>query len=341
MKHIRIASRASKLALIQSNEVRTLLRQIRPDIECSFVNISTRGDHDKADFLYSSAIRMADKSGSMGFFTTEVEKALLDGRADLAVHSFKDLPTALTEGLIVAAVPKRESPADALVATEEIDSINGELVESIDDLPAGATVGTSSLRRIAQLRRLRDDIECVPMRGNVETRVRKVMQGQVSAIVVACAGLNRLGLDDKISFCFDPKKFIPAPAQGALAVQVRSDDKELAELVSQIDNKNSRIAVEAERLVLQAMHGGCSIPLGVYSEIQADTINGELASTERSRRVESITIDAIICDVEGKNCVRRSIEAPIDEAKSAADKLAKEILSSGGQNILKSLNRNI
>jgi hydroxymethylbilane synthase len=317
MKHIRIASRASKLALIQSEEVIKLLQQIRPDIECSIVKVSTKGDSDKTDFLY--------KAGSMGFFTTEVEKVILDGRADLAVHSFKDLPTAQTSGLLIAAVPKRESVADALVATEKIDSINGELVESIDDLPAGVAIGTSSLRRIAQLRRLRDDIKCVPMRGNVETRVRKVMQGEVIAIVVACAGLNRLGLADKISFCFDPKKFIPAPAQGALAVQVRAEDNELAELVSQIDDKNSRIAVETERRVLQAMHGGCSIPLGVYSEVQGDTI----------------TIDAIICDVEGKNCVRRSIEAPIDKAQTAADKLAKELLSSGGLNILKSLNRNI
>jgi hydroxymethylbilane synthase len=324
MKHIRLASRASRLAVIQSNEVRTLLRQIRPDIECSFVNVSTKGDLDKAEFLHDSE--------SIGFFTTEVEKALLDGRADLAVHSYKDLPTALTSGLLIAAVPKRESPADALVfhrmpygTTENINSINGELVESIDDLPAGATIGTSSLRRIAQLRRLRNDIECVPMRGNVETRVRKVAQGQVSAIVVACAGLNRLGLYDKISFCFDPKEFIPAPAQGALAVQVRAEDKELVELVSRINNKNSRIAVETERFILQAMHGGCSIPLGVYAEIKAGTI----------------TIDAIICDVEGKNYVKRSISAPIDEAKSAAENLAKELLSSGGQNILKALNRKI
>ena len=312
MKHIRLASRASKLALIQSEEVIKLLQQIRPDIECSIVKVSTRGDHDKTDFLY--------KSGSIGFFTSEVEKALLDGRADLAVHSFKDLPTALTTGLLIAAVPKRESPADALVLapSEGAGPVATEKINSIDDLPAGAAIGTSSLRRIAQLRRLRDDIECVPMRGNVETRVRKVMQGDVGAIVVACAGLNRLGLVGKISFCFDPKKFIPAPAQGALAVQIRAKDNELAELVSQIDDRNSRIAVETERCVLQAMHGGCSIPLGVYSEIQADTI----------------TIDAIICDVEGKNCVRRSITASLDEAKPAAEKLAKEILTSGGQKIL-------
>jgi hydroxymethylbilane synthase len=325
MKHIRIASRASKLALIQSEQVSQLIRQIRPDIEFSIVKVSTRGDRDKADFIHpvrkkapsSELSNGVHKSGSIGFFTTEVEKALLDGKADLAVHSYKDLPTALTKGLVIAAVPKRESPADALVASQKL--------VSIEDLSAGATIGTSSLRRIAQLRRLRGDIKCVPMRGNVETRVRKINQGEVSAIVVACAGLNRLGLADKISFCFDPKKFTPAPAQGALAVQVRSDDKELAELVSQIDDKNSRIAVETERLVLQAMHGGCSIPLGVYAEIQTETIN----------------IDAIICDVEGKNCVKRSIEAPVEDAKSAAEKLAKELLSSGGQKILKLLNRKI
>lgn len=302
MRSFRIASRASKLALIQTNQIRKLLEDICPGIESSIVELSTKGDRDKSDFLY--------KTESIGFFTSEVEKALLDGRADLAVHSFKDLPTLLTPGLVVAAVPKRESPADALVASEK--------VTSVEDLPSGATIGTSSLRRIAQLHLLRDDIECVPLRGNVETRVRKVTDGHVNAIVVACAGLNRLGLADKISTVLPPRKFIPAPAQGALAVQIRAEDSELAELIAQIDDKNSRTAAETERCVLEAVHGGCSIPLGVHSEIHEDTI----------------TIDAIICDLDGKKYVKCSTSSSIDHAKTSANELAQQLLADGGQKIL-------
>ena len=302
MKKIRIASRASKLALAQVELVRKFLEKLCPGIESSIIKISTKGDRDKSDFLY--------KSQSMGFFTSEVERALLDGRADLAVHSLKDLPTALTPGLVVAAIPKRESPADALIAKEKVSSIK--------DLPAGTTIGTSSLRRIAQLYMIRNDIKCVPLRGNVETRVRKVMEGRVDAIVIACAGLNRLGLNDKISAILPPKEFIPAPAQGALAVQIRADDSELAELVKQIDDKNSRIAAETERAVLETMHGGCSIPMGVYSQIQND----------------QITIDAIISDLEGSKYVRQSMTAPLNEAKAVAKKLAALLLTDGGQEIL-------
>ena len=302
MKKIRIASRASKLALAQVELVRKFLEKLCPGIESSIIKISTKGDHDKSDFLY--------KSQSMGFFTSEVERALLDGRADLAVHSLKDLPTALTPGLVVAAIPKRESPADALIAKEKVSSIK--------DLPAGTTIGTSSLRRIAQLYMIRNDIKCVPLRGNVETRVRKVMEGRIDAIVIACAGLNRLGLNDKISAILPPKEFIPAPAQGALAVQIRADDSELAELVKQIDDKNSRIAAETERSVLETMHGGCSIPMGVYSQIQND----------------QITIDAIISDLEGSKYVSQSMTAPLNEAKAVAKKLAALLLTHGGQEIL-------
>ena len=302
MRQIRIASRGSKLALMQTNLVRKLLENISPNLKCSIIQITTKGDRDKSDFLY--------QAGSVGFFTSEVENALLDGRADLAVHSLKDMPTLSREGLVIAAIPKRESPADVLVAREKITSIK--------DLSSGITIGTSSLRRIAQLKLIRDDIKCVPLRGNVETRIKKVNAGQVDAIIIACAGLNRLGLSDQISVILPPKEFIPAPAQGALAIQIRSEDKELAELVSQIDDKNSRIAVETERCVLEALHGGCSLPLGVYSEIQGTTI----------------TTHAILCDLDGKNYVRRTITSPIDQSKISAKNLAMQLLANGGENIL-------
>jgi hydroxymethylbilane synthase len=299
---LKIASRASKLALVQSSYICNLLKNLGGNIDISIVEISTKGDRDKSDFLY--------KTNSMGFFTSEVENALLDGRADLAVHSLKDLPTACTEGLEVAAIPERESVADALIASSQASSIAA--------LPAGATVGTSSLRRISQLRKLRDDIKCVPLRGNVETRISKVATGKVDAAVIACAGLNRLGLVDKISAILPPQEFLPAPAQGALAVQIRTDDNELAELVSKLDDKNSRIAVEAERAILSSMHGGCSIPLGVYSQISGD----------------NIIIDAVISDVEGDKYIKRSKTANINKAKSCAEELAQELLNAGGREIL-------
>jgi len=302
MESIRIASRASKLALVQSSYIRDLLGNLRPDTKISIVEVSTKGDRDKSDFLY--------KSETVGFFTSEVEKTLLDGKADIAVHSLKDLPAAHTPNLIVAAIPKRASAADALVASAEVTSIS--------ELPAGATVGTSSLRRIAQLKHQREDLECVPLRGNVETRVSKVMSGQIDAAIIACAGLHRLGLTEKISAVLPSDEFIPAPAQGALAVQARADDRKLIELISQLDDKYSRITAEAERYVLAILQGGCSIPMGVYSQISGDTI----------------TISAMFCDTEGKKCIKLSKTDSVDQAKPCAEKLAQELLTAGGQEIL-------
>ena len=302
MRLIRIASRGSKLALAQSNYIRGLIENLDRGVEVSIVEVSTKGDRDRSDFLY--------KSDSVGYFTSEVENALLDGRADLAVHSLKDLPTAYTKGLVVAAIPKRQSVTDALVARDR--------AACLADLPAGATVGTSSVRRIAQVRHLRNDLQCVPLRGNVETRLSKVAGGIVDAAIVACAGLNRLGLAEKISGILPPREFLPAPAQGALAVQIRDDDSELAKLVSKLDDKEARITAQAERHILASMHGGCSIPLGVYSEINAG----------------NISIDAMISDLEGAKYIRRSITVPLDQALTAAEQLAQELLAAGGREIL-------
>ncbi|MHC4740465.1 MAG: hydroxymethylbilane synthase [Planctomycetota bacterium] len=305
MKPIRIASRGSKLALVQSNYIKGRLEELSGDVEISIVKISTRGDRDKSDFL--------NKPDSIGYFTSEVENALLDGRADVAVHSLKDLPTAYTAGLTVAAIPTRQVVADALVTSLD--------AASLADLPAGATVGTSSLRRIAQVRLARKDLKCVPLRGNVETRLAKVARGDVDAAIVACAGLNRLGLGDSISAVLPPQEFLPPPAQGALAVQIRSDDNELARLVSQLDDRDARVTAETERRILASMHGGCSIPLGVYSRIEGETI----------------IIDTIVCDVEGDKHIKRTVTAPIDQAQTTADNLARELLDAGAKQILEKI----
>lgn len=305
MRHIRIASRASKLALAQSKIVKEALEKLSDEIEISIVTISTKGDRDKSDFLH--------KSESVGFFTSEVENAVLDGRADMAVHSLKDLPTAHTAGLLIAAIPKREAAADALVASG--------VAASIEDLPVGATVGTSSLRRIAQLHHLRNDLKCVPLRGNVETRVRKVAAGQIDAAIVACAGLKRLGLTDKISAVLAPEQFLTAPGQGALAVQVRAEDTELIELARQLDDKPTRIATEAERSVLANTGGGCSIPLGAYARVTK----------------KQLEIDAMMADIKGEKYVRRSKTACVEAGKTCARELADELLEAGGREILEQL----
>ena len=183
-------------------------------------------------------------------------------------------------------------------------------------------MGTSSLRRIAQLRHIRSDLKCVPLRGNVETRIRKVAEGHVDAVVVACAGLNRMGLNERISTILTADKFVPAPAQGALAVQIRSEDQELFGLVSQLDDEYSRIAAETERCVLSELHGGCSIPLGVYSQVVDDT---------------KVTIDAILSDIEGKRFIKRGGVSDILGAKELAGRVAGELLEAGGRAILEEL----
>ena len=220
-----VASRGSKLAVIQSESVIKALSQLYPDIKFELKLITTEGDKDKRTALWDLK--------SSGFFTSQVEDSLISSNADLAIHSFKDLPTEMPEQLIVAAVCKREFPEDCLVAAEKISSIN--------ELPLSAKIGTSSLRRAVQVKRLRSDLQPMPIRGNVPTRVRLVKEGKFDAVILARAGLERLGMANEISVCFEPQEFIPAPAQGALAVQTRATDSELNKLVSGIDDRISRL----------------------------------------------------------------------------------------------------
>ena len=305
MKEIKIATRASKLALAQANQTMRSLLLLEPNCRVSLVEISTKGDRDKSDFLY--------KVGSMGFFTSEVEQALLDGRADVAVHSLKDLPTTITKGLTISAIPQREQVSDVIVASKDI--------ASIQDLPKGVTVGTSSLRRITQLKLIRPDLDCQPLRGNVETRIRKVQEGQVDAIVIAQAGLNRLNLSDNISLILPPEEFIPAPGQGALAIQTREDNTELCRLVSRLEDPSTRISVQTERRILAGLHGGCSIPLGVFSLIEKGTIH----------------ISAILCNFAATKHIRKTVSCSIDMALETADTITQQILAEGGKEILEEI----
>jgi len=302
MRAIRIASRSSRLALTQTHYIRDALLAISADLDISVVEISTHGDRDRSDFLYKSQVQ--------GLFTSEVENALLEGRADIAVHSLKDLPTSGSPELTVGAIPPRQAVSDALVSLQPVTGLN--------DLPQGAKVGTSSLRRIAQLKHARPDLDCVPLRGNVETRVSKVQSGDIDVAVMACAGLNRLGMANRIAAVLPAEQFLPAPGQGALAVQMRSADTELAPLIARLNDTEAQTTANAERMVLAAMHGGCSIPLGVHARIED----------------RSLTIEAMISDIEGKTYIRRSQTCDLDQVHTCATELAREMLDAGGREIL-------
>ncbi len=307
MSVLTVATRGGALAVAQTQIVIDRLKEIHPQLQFRIKKITTKGDRDKKTTLWQLK--------TSGFFTSRVEDALLAGEADFAVHSFKDLPTQQREGLSIAAVCDRQFAEDCVLSTKAISSI--------EQLKASAKVGTSSLRRLVQLKRLRPDLKPMPIRGNVTTRIRLLEEGKFDAIILARAGVERLGLAKRISFCFDPRQFIPAPAQGALAVQTRADDIATNKLIAAIDDKKTRAVTFAERQILVTMQCGCHAPAGAFAEID--------------RR--NIEICAFISDCEGKSFIRREITGPAKQAEISAEKLAKEILKAGGRKILEKLEK--
>jgi hydroxymethylbilane synthase len=315
-KVLTVATRGGRLAMVQTNIVVSALKEKYPDMEINFKCVTTTGDSDRQTALWDLK--------ESGFFTSKVEEALLAGEADFAVHSFKDLPTKERQGLTIAAVCDKQFAEDCLIARNNISSI--------DQLPKSAKVGTSSLRRAAQLRHLKPDIEPTPIRGNVTTRLKKLEEGKsfdpaqdrFDAIILARAGVERLGLADKISFCFEPSQFIPAPAQGALAVQIRSDDAIATKLIAAIGDEKARIVCSAERQVLTTMQCGCHAPVGAFAEYFDDNVK----------------IIAFICDLQGQQFIRREISGPTSQATTLAEQIAHEILDAGGNKILKELDKN-
>jgi hydroxymethylbilane synthase len=302
-RKVRIATRGSVLARAQTRLVAERLTAEHPDVMLDVVTVQTRGDQECHSPLW--------KLEGYGFFTTQVEETLLDGRADIAVHSFKDMPTQMDERLMVAAIFERHFPEDAVVAADRIGSIA--------DIPKGAKVGTSSPRRIAQLKAMRPDFELLPLRGNVETRLRKVQEGEYNAVVLARAGLERLGLSGQVAFYFNPAEFIPAPAQGALAVQIRKDDTVMRELAACLHHEPTAISVRAERGVLSALHPGCHAPLGVYARL----------------REEVLEIFALAASLEGYPILRRKVSGGKDEGKRLVNELVEQLRRDGVEAILK------
>lgn len=299
-----IGTRQSLLALWQSNHIAALLRKEYPKCEVVLKKIVTKGD------------RILDvplaQIGGKGLFTKEIEEDLLDGTIDLAVHSLKDMPTVLPEGLCLTAITERANVGDAFVSNK---------YGSFEELPLGAVVGTSSLRRKAQLLAKRPDLEIRDLRGNVDTRLRKLDEGLYDAIILAAAGLDRLGHGDRISSLIPADVCLPAVGQGALAIEARTEDKEVRDMLSFLNDLNTKQATDAERAFLGLLEGGCQVPIGVHADVEG----------------ENIRIEAIIAALDGSTILRDTINGKADDAVSLGQQLGKKMLAAGGQEILASI----
>jgi hydroxymethylbilane synthase len=300
-KTIRIGSRGSQLALWQAGWVQTQINQNHPDSTTQLVIIKTTGDK-------ITDVPLA-KVGGKGLFVKEIEEALLDGRIDIAVHSMKDMPSEIPPGLCIGAVPQRENPLDALVSDQ---------YASIDALPQGARLGTSSLRRAAQLLHYRPDLNIAPLRGNLDTRLKKLADTDLDAIVLASAGLKRLGMADRITAYIEPEIMLPAVGQGALCVEGRINDKEIDPIVSGLDHAGSHIAVLAERAFSQRLEGGCQVPIAAHATVDANRLQ----------------VSGMVAELDGRRVLKDTVEGSCDQAAAAGLKLAENLLAQGAGPIL-------
>jgi hydroxymethylbilane synthase len=297
---VRIGTRASLLATTQSELVAGMIRD-RLGRETELVEVTTEGDRSQA------AGTPLEQAGGTGVFVNALREALLRGAVDIAVHSLKDLPTAAPEGIALAAVPAREDPRDVVVARDGL---------TLGELPAGARVGTGSPRRVAQLHALGLGLDVVGVRGNVDTRIGKVRSGEYDAVLLARAGLARIGRLEEVTEVLDPLQMLPAPGQGALAVECRADD-ELVAALGALDDRPSRAAVEAERAVLATLEGGCAAPIGALAEV----VEGEDG--------EELWVRAVALSTDGALAVRMSATGDPADATGVGTRLAKEMLADG------------
>jgi hydroxymethylbilane synthase len=295
-----IGTRGSKLALVQTHMVRDALLAAHPGLAVEVERITTKGD--------VVLDRPLSAIGDKGLFVAEIEQALREGRIDLAVYSAKDLPAALPHDLAIAAFPRRADPRDALVSRARL---------RLAELPAGALVGTSSLRRACQLRSLRPDLRIEDLRGNVDTRLRKLREGQYDAIVLAAAGLERLGLAGEVAEYLDPRTMLPAVGQGVLAVEARAADEATAALLAPLDDSFARVAATAERAFLARIGGGCQVPVAAYAQLDGDTL----------------ILAGLIGARDGRS-VRGELSGAANDSTSLGARLAEQLLDAGGREML-------
>lgn len=304
---IKIGSRGSELALWQANWVKAELEKQFPRLSFEVEIIKTKGDK-----VLDSSL---SKIGSKGIFTREIDFAILEKRIDLAVHSLKDIPTELPEGLMIGAVTKREDVRDVFLAHPK------KKYSSLDDLPQQAKIATGSLRRKCQLLRYRPDVQIMEIRGNVPTRVQKLDVSDWDGMILAKAGITRLGLAQRITQVIPTEIILPAVSQGAIAVEIREGDSSIAEIVSTINSWATEMSTKAERALLRHLEGGCQVPIGAFGRIESDVFH----------------LDAMIGSLDGKTVARSSISGNPEEAESLAMHLAKTLLQIGGEKILREI----
>ena len=301
---VRIGTRGSALARWQASWVGERLRSRFSGLQIQYVIVQTQGD------------RILDvplaQVGGKGLFVKEIEDALLEGRVDVAVHSMKDLPVELPEGLQLAAIPEREDPRDVLISSGGLP---------FTGLRQGARVGTSSLRRRAQLLYHRADLKVVGLRGNVDTRIRKLESGGLDAVVLAAAGVARMGFGQMVTEVMAPEDFVPAIGQGALGIEIRGDDEELNRMIGELDHGFTRTCVEAERAFLRKLHGGCQVPIGALATIEGGMVH----------------LRGMVADVDGSPMFRGEIRGPLPDSARRGVELAERLLQQGAGRVLEAL----
>lgn len=303
---LRVGTRGSDLARWQAAFVIDAIRKFPDSPVVEEVIIKTEGD-------LIIDIPLSQVEGK-AFFTKEIEEALLAGEVDLAVHSLKDLATEMPPDLMIGAVLKREDPHDVLISADGSD---------LDQLPSGAGIGTSSLRRRAMIARWRSDLELQELRGNVPTRIRKVDEGEYDAIILAAAGVKRLGMENHISAYLPLERFLPAVSQGAMAVQIRSGDEATLNWITHLDHPDTRLATTAERALLKRLEGGCQVPVGALATVEKDTLD----------------LSATVCSLDGQNAVDWGCTGPVQHAQQLGTELAEEMLADGAYEILEEIRK--
>jgi hydroxymethylbilane synthase len=311
LNRLRIGTRGSALALWQADHIREKLAELH-GVEAELVRIRTSGDR----FQGASIAEIGAETGTKGIFIKEIEDALLKGEVDLAVHSMKDVPTETPAGLIFSAMTKREDPRDCLSSREG---------RGLAELAAGSKIGTSSLRRQSQLRQRRPDLEVADLRGNVDTRLKKVAAGDFDAIVLAVAGVTRLGARERITEILPAEIMLPAVGQGALGIETREDDREISRLAASLNDAETQACVTTERALLREMEGGCQVPLGAWAQISEGQIR----------------IAACLLSVDGKECLRRELSGPADDAEGIGRRLGTILREAGGDRILRLAGRSV
>ena len=301
---LRIGTRGSKLALTQSQWVKGRIESVHPGVIADLVRITTTGDKIQRPPL--------SEVGGKGLFIKEIEEALLRKEVDLGVHSMKDVPAELPEGLEISVFPQREDPRDVFVS---------EKFRSIEELPHGSSVGTSSLRRASQVLHLRPDLRVIPIRGNVDTRLRKLESGQFDALILASAGLRRLGLSHRISQMLSIDLSLPAIGQGVLGLEVRKSDHVVRDLIGFLNHVETELTVRAERAFLKELEGGCQVPLAGYGKLDGDTLE----------------LEGLVAELDGSVLIRDKLFGPKDKPEELGVHLAKRILASGGDKILQGI----